>query len=139
MALQINKVELAGNITKDPELRKSNSGVSYCFLTIAQNQKGADGNNKSTFIGVTVWRQAAEFLCKYAHKGDNIWVEGSLAPNVIEVGDKKYTTLNVNVRETQIASSKGAKSATIEEGKAAPEVVEDAFSGVDLSSDDLPF
>lgn len=138
MSFQINSVILAGNITKDPEVKKTTSDKSYCFITIAQNQKKADGSNKAIFLPATVWGQAAEFLGKYAHKGDNVHVEGSLSPNTIEAGDKKLTTLSVNINKVQITNSKGTRTATAEEAK--PEVAqEDPFGTVDLSSDDLPF
>lgn len=74
-----NKVILIGNMTSDPELKQSTSGVSVCSFSIAVNRKyNKDGNNECDFITIVAWRQQAEFVSKYFKKGKPILVCGQL-------------------------------------------------------------
>ncbi len=64
-----------GNLTKDPELRKTNSNLSVCDFTIAINE--GFGEKKTTeFVNCIAWRNIAEALCKYLFKGDKLAIEG---------------------------------------------------------------
>ncbi len=72
-----NKVILIGNMTSDPELKQSTSGVSVCSFSIAVNRKGAK-NNECDFITIVAWRQTAEFVSRYFKKGKPILVCGQL-------------------------------------------------------------
>lgn len=75
-----NKVILIGNMTADPELKQTTSGLSVCSFSIAVNRKtkNQDGNNECDFINVVAWRQTAEFVAKYFKKGNPILVCGQL-------------------------------------------------------------
>lgn len=80
----INKVILMGRLTADPELAQTQSGISVCRFTVAVNRQYADkqtGERQADFISVTAWRNTAEFVTKYFHKGSMIIVEGSLRNN----------------------------------------------------------
>lgn len=72
-----NKVILIGNMTADPELKQSTSGVSVCSFSIAVNRKMAK-NNECDFITIVAWRQQAEFVTRYFKKGNPILVCGQL-------------------------------------------------------------
>lgn len=76
----LNKVVLMGRLTADPELRQTSSGVSTCRFTVAVGrnfvQQGQE--RQSDFITVVAWRQTAEFVSRYFHKGSMICVEGNL-------------------------------------------------------------
>lgn len=72
-----NKVILIGNLTSDPELKQSTSGVSVCSFSIAVNRKMAK-NNECDFIAVVAWRQTAEFVNRYFKKGKPILVCGQI-------------------------------------------------------------
>ena len=87
----MNKVTLMGRLTADPELRKSQSGVSSVRFTVAVERRFADkntGERQSDFISCVAFRQTAEFICRYFSKGKMIAVEGSLRNNNYQ--DKKY-------------------------------------------------
>lgn len=75
-----NKVILIGNMTADPELKATSSGVSVCPFSIAVNRKFKDqsGNNECDFINIVAWRSTAEFVAKYFKKGNPILVCGQL-------------------------------------------------------------
>lgn len=76
----MNTVCLIGRLTFEPELKSTPSGVSVTRLQIAVDRKyqrqGED--RKTDFIDVTAWRQTAEFINRYFHKGDMIAIEGSI-------------------------------------------------------------
>jgi len=78
----LNKVFLMGNLTFDPELRRTPSGTAVTELRMASNRvwTGRDGERRedTLFIDVTVWDRRAETCCQYLRKGSLIHVEGSL-------------------------------------------------------------
>lgn len=94
--MAFNKVILVGNMTADPELKQSTSGVSVCSFSIAVNRrfKGENGQQDCDFITIVVWRQQAEFVCKYFKKGQAILVCGSLQTRTWNdnQGNKRYAT-----------------------------------------------
>lgn len=76
-----NKAILIGRMTADPELKQTQSGISVCSFRIAVDRRysGRDGGErKADFIDITTWRQQAEFVNRYFHKGDPIGIEGSI-------------------------------------------------------------
>lgn len=91
--MAFNKVILIGNLTADPELKQSTSGVSVCSFSIAVNRKMAK-NNECDFITVVAWRQQAEFVTRYFKKGQPILVCGQLQTRTWtdNQGQKRYAT-----------------------------------------------
>ena len=97
----INKVVLVGRITRDIDLRKTNSGLSVARFTVACNRVPSrsntqqNGNNQSAdFISCVAWRQSADYLASYATKGSIIGVEGHITTGSYDGADgrKVYTT-----------------------------------------------
>jgi single-strand DNA-binding protein len=77
--MAFNKVILIGNLTADPELKQTTSGLSVCSFNIAVNRpKSKDGEQACDFISIQAWRQTAEFVCKFFKKGKPILVCGRL-------------------------------------------------------------
>ena len=76
----LNKIIIMGRITKDLELRQTNSGVPVTTFTVAvdRDYKPQDGEKQTDFIDVTAWRNTAELACKYLGKGRLVVVEGKL-------------------------------------------------------------
>src|SRR5213080_5255250 len=78
----INRVVLTGNLTRDPELRNTNSGTSVCSLRIATNsrRKDASGNwvEKPNYFDVTVWGAQGENCAQYLSKGRPVAIDGRL-------------------------------------------------------------
>lgn len=76
----LNKIFIMGRLTRDPELRTTNSGTSVASFSLAvdRNYKGADGEKKTDFIDCVAWRQTGEFAAKYFTKGRMAVVEGRL-------------------------------------------------------------
>lgn len=91
----MNKVFLIGNLTRDPELSTTSSGVSLCRLSLAVSRRfaNADGTRETDFFNITVWRNDAENCSRYLNKGSKIAVVGSLQNRTYEVdGVKRYAT-----------------------------------------------
>ena len=77
-----NKVILMGNLTRDPELRVTNTGLSICKLSLAVNRtyttKEGDSKDETTYVDIDAFGRQAETLSKYLQKGRPIMVEGRL-------------------------------------------------------------
>ncbi len=76
-----NKVILIGNLTADPELRQTASGLSVCSFSIAVNRrvsKADQGQQSVDFFNIVAWRQQAEFVSRYFKKGNPILICGQL-------------------------------------------------------------
>jgi single-strand DNA-binding protein len=76
----MNKVIIIGRLTRDPELRTTESGVSSCRFSVAVNRrfKNQSGEYDADFISCVAWRQTAEFISRYFSKGQMIALEGTL-------------------------------------------------------------
>ncbi len=75
----LNSIILMGRLTKEPELRKTKSDLSYLRATIAvERDYTQDGERKTDFIPIVAWRKTAEFIARNFHKGSMIAVRGSL-------------------------------------------------------------
>ena len=74
-----NRIVLMGRLTKDPEIRTTQSGITMCRFSIAVDRSYSKGQEKQTdFLDITAWRNTAEFVSKYFAKGRMILIEGKL-------------------------------------------------------------
>lgn len=89
----MNVLVVSGNLTKEPELRKTLSGTSVagCTIAVSRNRKNANGEKETDFIDFSCFGQTADYLVKYAHKGDRGELSGRLESH-------KYTDKNGNTR-----------------------------------------
>lgn len=140
----INKAILVGRITAQPELKKTQSGVSICSFSIAvqRNYKGADGNYTSDFINIVTWRNTAEFVCKFFTKGQMIGIVGSIQSRRYE--DKNgnpRTAIEVVADEAQFVESKREASFSSEPQEFTPPAVAGGndVEFEEVEDDDLPF
>ena len=76
----LNKIILMGRLTRDPELRRTQSGTAVVSFSIAvdRDYKGQSGEKETDFIDIVAWRSTAEFVSKYFTKGRMAVVEGRL-------------------------------------------------------------
>ncbi|MBQ9782188.1 MAG: single-stranded DNA-binding protein [Clostridia bacterium] len=76
----MNKVYLIGNLTRDPELSETSSGIAFCRFAIAVNRTYAnsEGNRETDYFNIIVWRALAENCGKFLKKGSKVAVVGSL-------------------------------------------------------------
>lgn len=101
----INNVVLMGRLTADVGLRTTTSGTSVASFTIAVERNYKD--KKTDFIDIVAWRNTAEFVSKYFHKGDMIAVEGSIQTRKYEDKDgNKRTATEIVVENVSFCGSK---------------------------------
>ncbi len=119
----INRVVLVGRLTKDVEVRKTQSGISVAQFTVACERRftrGQDNNNQQTadFINCVAWRQSADFLGQYARKGAMVGVEGRIQTRNYDnaQGQRVYVTEvvadNVSLLESRAQSEARASQAS---------------------------
>ena len=107
----MNKVILVGNLTRDPELSETPSGVSVCRFSIAvsRDYANAEGTRDVDFFNITVWRGRAENCGKYLKKGNKVAIVGSLQNRSYEDKDGiKRTVTDVIANEVEFLTPKTA-------------------------------
>lgn len=149
----MNNVSLIGRLTADPELRTTGSGISTCTFTIAvDGRPNANGEPHTDFIRCVAWRNQAENLCKYQHKGSQIGVTGHIQTGSYDGqdGTKRYTTDVIADRITFLGSkgdsSNGSETnfeVSNDSSYETTDLSEDPYANMGeetvLSDDDLPF
>ncbi len=137
----MNKVFLIGNLTRDPELSTTNSGISVCRISIAVSRRfaNADGSRETDFFNVVAWRTIAENCAKYLKKGSKIAVMGSIQNRSYEGNDgtKRYTT-DITAEEIEFLSTKGDGSAD-GMGAGMPTPPDTGLQPIDDDDNTLPF
>lgn len=107
----MNKVILVGNLTRDPELSETPSGIAVCRFSIAvsRDYANADGNRETDFFNITVWRGRAENCGRYLKKGNKVAIVGSLQNRSYDDkdGNKRYVT-DVIANEVEFLTPRGA-------------------------------
>ena len=143
----INRVVLVGRLTRDPELRKTQSGTSVCSFTMAVGRRvSTQGQPDADFINCVVFGKSAEFTERYFRQGMRVVVCGRIQTGSYTNRDgvKVYTT-EVVVEEQEFAESKNASSANTQSYQAAPAPAPSADAGdgfmniPDGIDEELPF
>lgn len=135
----INSAIIMGRLTKDPELKTTQSGIAVCSFTVAvdRNYVPEGQERQADFINVVAWRGTAEFVSKWFRKGQMIAVQGSIQTrNYEDRNGNKRTAVEIIADQVSFCGSKnetGAKDNPAEFPPEEPEV----FSPV--GDDELPF
>lgn len=144
----LNSVALTGRLTKDVDLRYTQSGTAVGSFTIAVDRqfRSANGNRETDFISCAIWRKSAENLAKFTHKGSLIGVEGHVQTRTYDnaQGNKVYVTEvivdNFALLEPR-QTSQESQQRSANNPAAASQGNDFSNNGqpVDISDDDLPF
>ena len=141
----INRVVLVGRLTRDPELRNTNSGNAVCSFTVAVDNRGktSDGEKTASFIPCVVFSQQADNVSKYVRKGSLVGVEGRLSQRSFERKDgSKGTAIEVICDSVQFLEPKGNntnnEAVTLDETPVNT-TAESNLDSYSLPDDDLPF
>jgi single-strand DNA-binding protein len=106
MSVSFNKVILAGNLTRDPELRFTNDGVPVANFGLAVNRVRSQ-NDAVDFFDVTCWRELGEQVANYKKKGDPILIEGRLQYRTWEAQDgSRRSKVDVVAQNVQFLGGK---------------------------------
>jgi single-strand DNA-binding protein len=149
----LNRVELLGNVTNEPELKYTSGGTAVMNLGIATNRrvkKGDDWVDEADFHNIVIWANLATNLSTRVRKGTRIYIAGRLQTRSWEddAGKKNYRT-EIHVINSQdvilIARYEGAKDggfsggAEAEPASARPASNAGGSSNIQIDPDDLPF
>lgn len=130
----MNKVILIGNLTRDPELNTTPSGVSVCKFSIAVQRRfvNSEGEREADFLNIVAWRGLGENCHKYLRKGSKAAVVGNIQTRSYDAedGTKRYVT-EIVAEEVEFVGTKRTEE-TGEEEK--PEL-----TPVEVDDDSLPF
>jgi single-strand DNA-binding protein len=144
----INRVVLVGRLTKDPMLRKTQTGTSVTSFTVACGRRVAAGQEPQTdFINCVAWNRTADIVSQYTHKGSLVGVEGRIQSRSYDdaQGKRVYVTEvvcdSVQFLESRSASeNRGSMMETRGYESDVPSYDDFASTpSLDISSDDLPF
>ena len=108
----MNKVYLIGNLTRDPEITETPSGVPVCHFAIAVNRSysSQDGERQTDFFNCTAWRSLAETIARYTKKGNKIAVCGSIQlRNYEDNQGAKRTAVDIVVQDVEFLTPKTAE------------------------------
>lgn len=137
----MNKLTIIGNLTRDPELRTTTSGVSVCSFTVAVNRRQASQQRQQNqqpeadFFRVTAWRERGEICGKFLQKGKKVCVIGPVSVSTYTGQDgSTHANLEVTADEIEFLSPRVSDGPVPE----APKVDEQSgFAKVE--TDELPF
>ena len=103
----MNKANLIGRLTKEPELRLTANQKPYCNFTLAIDRKFKDANGQwqADFINCVAWNATAQFISKYFHKGSKIAVCGSIQTRTYEKNGQKQYITEVFAEEAEFVES----------------------------------
>lgn len=107
----MNKVFLIGNLTRDPELSETNSGVSVCHFGLAVNRGYAsqDQERQVDFFNVTAWRGTADNVARFCKKGSKVAVSGSIQMRTYEDNaGQRRTAVDIIANEVEFLMPKNA-------------------------------
>lgn len=145
MSINVNRVVIAGRLTKDIEVAKTQSGISVTKFTVAVNRSVKDmtGNYITDFINCVAWRQSADFLGQYGKKGAEVSVDGKIQVNsyTSQSGEKRTYT-EIVADNVSLASQKKEEQYTNREytDQYTYDDVNPALNEpMDIRNDDLPF
>ena len=101
----MNSCNFVGRLTADPELRRTNDGIAVCSYSLAVKRPMVA--DTTDFIEFVSWRQSAEYLAKYGHKGDVVAATGTLQPRTWTDKDgNKRKAMEVVTTGVELLSSK---------------------------------
>ena len=137
----MNRLTIIGNLTRDPELRTTSTGINVCSFTVAVNRRrSANGNQpEADFFRVSAWRALGENCQRYLAKGRKVAVTGPVSVSTYTGNDgTTRATLEVTADDVEFLSSRnedaGYAPAPVAQPAPAP-----AMSGYEEVDEDLPF
>lgn len=151
----MDKTQIIGNLTRDPEMRVTQTGLNVCSFTVAVNQRPTKAQREAgqeppaKFYRVTVWRELAENCNKFLAKGRKVYCEGSISASayVSDKDGKPHASLELTANEVEFLSSRGdavdgsasAGNAAQAPAEASPAPAVDPSGFTAVETDELPF
>lgn len=167
MAKSLNRVQLIGNLTRDPELRYTPTGTAVCSFGLATNRSwttdAGERKDEADFHRIVAWNKLAELCSQFLTKGKKVYLEGRLSTRnwTDQSGAQKSTTEIIisdmilldsagnrttveevgeeSVKEEKAPSRSSGQAKTKKSEKKDEEVVEEAAESEEVAPDDIPF
>ena len=142
--MSINRINLTGNLTRDPELRATTSGTSVLSFGIAvndrrKNQQTGEWEDYANFIDCTMFGARAEAVSKYLSKGSKIALEGKLRWSQWERDGQKRSKIEVIVDEIEFMSSHRNEAGNSNAGSPEQPVLAQPVVDASIYDTDIPF
>lgn len=137
----MNKVFFIGNLTRDPELTETASGISICHFSIAVKREytDSDGEHQTDFFNCTAWRGLAETIARYAAKGNKVMVVGSIQLRSYEDNEGiRRQAVDIIVKEVEFLTPKAKDEFAYEEKQPSKKKMKPTLTPMDDDSD-IPF
>lgn len=138
-----SKAIIAGNITRDPEMRTTPGGAQVCSFAIAVNRtyKDSSGNQQDqvSYLDCVAWGKSAEVICQYVHKGSALLVSGRLEQRSWEdknSGQRRSRT-EIVVEDFSFIGGNGGNSGSYNSSRGSSNDNEPDMSS-DIAPDDVP-
>ena len=134
----MNKIMIIGNLTGEPELRSTPSGITVCSFTIAVNRRHEDKNGErpADYFRISAWRQLGDSCGRFLAKGRKVAVVGELQARQYDAKDgSARMSLDVQADEVEFLSPRTKAEAADGLDGDAP----DMSGFTDISSNDIPF
>ena len=152
----MNRIVLVGRLTKDPELRftQSNKAVATFTIAVNRNFKNANGETEADFINIVAWGKQAKTIKQYVFKGHQIGIDGRIQTRnykdnqdrtiyVTEVVAESFTFLEPKKEQTQNTNQQIQHRQQAPQTQTQTQTQEEALqtfgANIDIQDDDLPF
>ena len=143
--MSLNKVQLIGNVGKDPEVRYLDSGVAVATFTLATTDRaytlanGTQVPERTEWHNIVLWRGLAETAEKYVHKGDKLYIEGKIRSRSYDDqnGVKRYI-VEIFGENMEMLTPRSSQSTPQQPSANVQQPAPQASTG-ETPSDDLPF
>lgn len=138
----INRVVLIGRLTKDVEVRYTQSGVAVGTFSLAVNRPftNASGEREADFINGVIWRKAAENFANFTHKGALVAIEGRLQTRNYEDGNGKRVYVTEVVADNfSLLEKKSEGQQSAPKTQAPDPFANQGNKPIDIDPNDLPF
>lgn len=145
----MNKATITGRLTRDPDLKYTQSGIAVAAFTVAVNRRytNQQGDREADFINCVIWRKAAESFCNYTHKGSLVGIDGHLQTRSYEAQDSHRVFITelvvdefdfLETRKQSEQHQSQSKQGTTQQNQAV-DTFEANGQQIDINDDDLPF
>ena len=139
----MNKVYLIGNLTRDPELSETNSGLAVCRFGIAVSRRfaqGGDAERQTDFFNCTAWRGLAENIARFCKKGNKVAVVGSIQiRNFEDNAGQKRTYVDIVCDDVEFLTPKGNSADSDDYSAPAPTAKKKPTLEAFDDDSDIPF
>ena len=137
----MNNCNFTGRLTKDPELKTTQSGKKYLrFCLAVDGIKDKDGNKTADFVDCIAWNKSGEIIAQYARKGSKLGISGRLHTTTTEANGEKRKYTEIVVNEFDLLDPKPKdQTAQAEQAEEAPAEEVTTQEIVDETPQELPF